>query len=103
MLRAALVLAAVVVLASITAAAPAGAALKARGSVKQAWVTGARSGETVTLLDRRGEVVRRGIADRFGSRIFRELKPRGGYRVHSGGRRTKRFAVLRPGQNPKPA
>jgi hypothetical protein len=72
MLRAALVLA-VVVLAAITTAAPAGAALKARGSVKQAWVTGARAGETVTLLDRRGTMVRRGKADRFGSRIFREL------------------------------
>src|ERR671910_1939945 len=98
MLRAALVLAAVVL---VTAAAPAGAALKARGSVEQVWVTGARSGETVTLLDRRGNVVRRGKADRFGSHIFRELKPRGGYRVHSGGRRTQRFAVLKPGRDPR--
>ncbi len=100
MLRAAPVLAAVVL---VTAAAPAGAALKARGSVKQAWVTGARSGEIVTLLDRRGKVIRRGEADRFGSRIFRELKARSGYRVHSGGRRTARFAVLKAGRNPKPA
>ena len=99
MLRAALVLAAVVL---VTAAAPAGAALKARGSVEQAWVTGAHRGETVTLLDRRGKVVRRGKADRFGSRIFRNLEATPGYRVHSGGRRTKRFAVLARGANPSP-
>src|SRR5829696_3242842 len=98
MLRAALVLAAA--LACAWGAAPADAALKARGSVEQAWVAGARQGERVTLLDARGKVVARGRADRFGSRIFRDLAARRGYRVHSGGRRTRRFAVLAPGDDP---
>src|SRR5829696_3588333 len=98
MLRAAPALAALVL---TTAAAPAGAALKARGSVEQAYVTGAREGARVTLVDARGKIAKRGRADRFGSRIFRALKPRPGYRILSGGRRTDRFAVLRAGRNPK--
>jgi predicted acyl esterase len=98
--RVAPVLAALVLL---TVAAPAsGAPLKARGSVEQAYVTGAAKGKRVTLVNAKGKVVARGKADRFGSRIFRNLRPDPGYRVKSGGRDTKRFAVLKAGANPKP-
>ena len=95
MLRAAPVLAALVLLT--LAAPPAGAApLKARGSIEQAWVTGAGKGDRVTLVNAKGKVVARGKSDRFGSRIFRDLKAKGGYRAMSDGHRSKRFAVLRP-------
>ena len=98
--RVAPILAALVLM---TVAAPAGGApLKARGSVEQAYVTGAAKGKRVTLVNAKGKLVARGKADRFGSRIFRNLKPKGGYRVTSGGRRTKRFAVLKAGANPRP-
>jgi predicted acyl esterase len=81
----------------------AGAAVKARGGIDQAYVLGASNGEKLTLL-RRGTVIATGKADRFGSKIFRELEPGGGYRVRrASGALTRRFKVLRPGANPSPA
>ena len=87
--------------ALVAAAAPAEAKLVAHGSVEQAYVLGAHKGAKVTLLDSKGKAIRKGKADRFGSRIFRALKPRGGYRVKSGGKTSRRFKVLRAGANPK--
>lgn len=87
----------------LTVLAPqAAAAVTARGSVGEAYVTGAERGERLALLDARGRTVRTGRADRFGSRIFRDLAPRPGYRVRLGstGRTTRHFAVLRAGRNP---
>jgi hypothetical protein len=81
--------------------ATAGAALKARGSTEQAYVLGAKRGERLQLENARGKVVRRGRADRFGSRIFRRVAPRAGYRVRrADGTRTARFRVLRAGEDP---
>lgn len=81
----------------LCAMAPAAdAALKARGSIKQAYVLGAKKGQRLVLKDARGRVVARGRADRFGSKIFRGLKPGGGYRVQ----RSRPFRVLRAGENP---
>ena len=91
-------LAALIALLLVPASA---SAFKARGSVGEAYVLDARKGENLWLLDASGDVVRRGRADRFGSRIFRELPARGGYRVRrQSGTTTKPFAVLRRGQNP---
>ncbi len=98
--RTAIVLA---LLVAAVAAAPAQARLVARGSIEQAYVLGAHEGARVTLLDKRGNTIRKGKADRFGSRIFRALKPAGGYRVRTGGKTSRRFAVLRAGANPKRA
>jgi predicted acyl esterase len=94
----------VVVLASlgaVLAAAPAAGAarLKARGSIEQAYVLGAKKGQRVVLL-RRGRVLAAGRADRFGSKIFRELKPGPGYKVRAGRRKSRRFRVLRAGDDP---
>jgi predicted acyl esterase len=91
-------LAALVALAAV--AAPA-SAYEVRGSVKQAYVTGAKPGQKLTLLSPRGRVLESGRADRLGSKIFRELAPGPGYRVRRGGKLGKRFRVLRPGANPK--
>jgi uncharacterized protein len=82
-------------------AAAADAALTARGSTEQAYVLDARPGERLRLVDARGNVVRKGRADRFGSRIFRRVSPRRAYRVvRANGRRTNLFRVLRRGENP---
>jgi predicted acyl esterase len=85
------------------AAAPADAKLVARGSIEQAYVLGAGKGARVTLFSSQGRAIRGGKADRFGSKVFRELKPGPGYRVRAGGRTSARFAVLRAGANPRRA
>lgn len=103
------VVAAVAAISAALAAAPAGAeaALQARGSVGQAYVVGAAPGARLALLGPSGKTLRTGRADRLGSRIFRELPARRGYRVRvtRAGRMqtTRRFAVLRRGQNPPAA
>src|SRR5215218_2784998 len=92
------------VLGVLAAPSLAAAAITARGSVEQAYVLGARPGERLALLDARGRTVARGKADRLGSRIFRDLAPRAGYRVRGrGGRRTRAFAVLRGRDAPRAA
>jgi predicted acyl esterase len=91
-----------IALALLAVAAPgtAGAALKARGSIDQAYVLGAKKGKRVQLLDASGRVVAAGRTDRFGSKIFRGLRPGGGYVVRQGRKRTRPFRVLREGANP---
>lgn len=76
-------------------AAPPASALSARGSVGEAYVVGARPGERLALLDAGGRTVRTGRADRFGSRIFRELPPGARLRVQAGARRVPAFAGTR--------
>jgi uncharacterized protein len=73
------------------------AALKARGSIKQAYVLGAKKGQRLLLKDAAGRVVASGRADRFGSKIFRDVKPGPGYRIQ----RSRPFQVLRAGENPR--
>jgi hypothetical protein len=57
----------------VAAPASAQAAFKARGSIEHAYLLGAKKGQRLQLLDSRGQVVAAGRADRFGSKIFREL------------------------------
>ena len=80
------------------------AEFKARGSIEGAYVTGAKAGANLLLVNRANGIVARGKTDRFGSKVFYEQKPGTGYRVFSvRGRRvaaTKRFRVLKAGQNP---
>ena len=102
----ALVLVVAALLAALAAAPAANAALKARGSIKQAYVIGAKKGQKLQLT-RHGRVIASGAADELGSRIFRELRPGRGYAVRTKkGARTKTtrsFKVLRPGANPRRA
>jgi uncharacterized protein len=94
-----------VLVALVAAPATASAAtFKARGSINEAYVLGAGKGERLQLLNARNGVIAAGRADRFGSKIFRELKPGPGYRVRrrSGGT-SRRFRVLRAGDNPPPS
>jgi uncharacterized protein len=78
------------------------AKLSARGGINNAYVLGAEEGQRLVLVDGQGRTVAMGRADRLGSRIFRALTPRRGYRVRAGeGVFTRRFRVLRAGDNPR--
>jgi uncharacterized protein len=84
--------------------ATAAAKVTARGGINNAYVLGAKEGRKLVLVDARGRTVARGRADRLGSKIFRDLTPGRGYRVRTGGGAfTRRFRVLRAGDNPRPA
>src|SRR5215213_5627574 len=93
----------IVALLVLVVPASADAALKARGSTGQAYVLGAKKGKRIQLLDKQGDVIAAGRTDRFGSKIFYEQRPGGGYRVKQGRKLSKPFRVLRAGANPKPA
>jgi len=70
----------------LVAGAPARAAtgLAVRGSVEQVDVTGAKKGERLALLDRRGKVVQTRRAGALGASLFRDVRPGTGYRVRHG-------------------
>jgi predicted acyl esterase len=80
------------------------APFKARGSIGEAYVLGAHKGDRLQFVTVGGRVVGRGIVDRFGSLIFRDVKPGAGYTVRQiKGHRTlstKPFAVLSTKSNP---
>ena len=65
----------------LLATAPARADLAVQGGIGFVAVTGATPGHALTLETRRGKQVGSGTADDFGSLIFRELTPGGGYLV----------------------
>jgi predicted acyl esterase len=89
------VIAAVVACAVCAAAPTAHAAVKARGSVEQVQVTGAKRGAKLALVNRKGKVVARQRAGRLGAAVFRSVKPGKGYRLRAGKRRSARFTVQR--------
>jgi uncharacterized protein len=64
-------------------AATASATFSAHGSIDEAYVLGATKGEHLMLVNKQGDQVGSGTADRFGSLIFRTIKPGGGYEVRS--------------------
>jgi predicted acyl esterase len=74
-------LALVALVCALPSAASAAARLSVRGSVEQVYLTGARPGERVALLDRRGATVSVRAAGSLGGLIFRGVRPGGGYRV----------------------
>jgi hypothetical protein len=85
----------------LAVAAPASAsAITAHGSIGQAYVLGAMPNGPVSLTDASGHTVATGQADRFGSYIFRDVAPGGGYRVRGALLRTAPFTVLSRDSNP---
>jgi predicted acyl esterase len=84
--------------------ATAEATYTARGSVGDAYVRDATPGSQLMLVNRQNLIVAKGKADSFGSKIFYDQTPGAGYRVLSrdGGAvaGTKKFAVLKPDDNP---
>jgi predicted acyl esterase len=87
------------------AAAAVASTLQGKGSIDEAWLTGAQPGDRITLV-RRGKTVSNPAnpspADSLGSVIIRDLTPGGGYGWVDGttGQRTATFSVLAPGRNP---
>ncbi len=77
----------------------------ARGSVGDAYVEGADPGQNLLLVNKKNRIVRKGKADRYGSKIFYDVKPGAVFTVRSrtGKKKaigTKKFRVLKPGANP---
>jgi uncharacterized protein len=72
--------AALVALMVVPAAAGA-ATFRAHESVQQVYVLGARPGQRLTLLDRRGRIVSVQRAGPLGGAVFRDVAPGPGYRV----------------------
>jgi predicted acyl esterase len=83
------------------------AGFTAHGSIRQAYVLGAKRGDRLRLVDARGRTAGAGRADRLGSRVFRDVRPGRGYtvRLRKGKvvETTRRFRVLRAGENPRPS
>ncbi|HXQ61318.1 MAG TPA: CocE/NonD family hydrolase [Acidimicrobiales bacterium] len=87
------------------AAASGGPGLQGNGSVDEACLTGAASGDSITLLQNGAPVVNAanpGTADSLGSLIIRDLTPGAGYSWEdtTSGTGTPTFSVLAPGDNP---
>ena len=64
-------------------AATTSAPFTAHGSIDEAYVLGAKTGEKLVLVNSQGNEVGSGSADRLGSLIFRTIKPGSGYEVRS--------------------
>ena len=79
-------LAVAVAVAALAGAAPAAAAaIDARGSVEQVYLTDLVPGARMTLVDARGKIVRTKRADAQGGLLFRQVRPGAGYRVRPAG------------------
>jgi hypothetical protein len=76
----------------------------AHGSIGQAYVLGARPGESLVVVNKAGKEVGHGTADRFGSLIVRTLAPGPGYEVRAANGSavygTPAFSVLSPDTTP---
>jgi len=77
------------VLAALALCALAGTAhaapFKARGSVEQVYVTDAKPGAKLKLVDRRGRIVAKRKVNKLGALLFRRVEPGRGYRVKAAG------------------
>ncbi|MEX0621014.1 MAG: CocE/NonD family hydrolase [Solirubrobacterales bacterium] len=75
-----------------------------RGSIGQIYIEGAAPGSTLLVVNPDGKVIRTSRSDTLGSKIFREVRPTFGYRVlqRQGNEvaGSRKFRVLRPGDNP---
>jgi predicted acyl esterase len=77
----------------------------ARGNVGDATVTGAKPGTMLLLVNTKNQIVKKGKADKFGSKIFYDVKPGAKFTVRTRKSKkksigTKPFKVLKPGANP---
>ncbi len=89
-------------LAAVAAGPASAAGMTAGGSIGQAYVLGAKSGQSLSLLNARGRTVAKGKADRFGSFIFQNIAAGSGYKVR-GASTTRPFKVLNTKSNPPAA
>ena len=97
---------ATLLVACLAAAATASAAtvLTPGGSVQQVYVTGARAGERVALVNRRGATVAVLPAGSLGGVIFRGIRPGPGYRVRpAGGGAVSHAVTVMPDRSAPPS
>ena len=95
-----------VVIAALVSPATAAAAtpLVAGGSVQQVYVTGARSGEKLVLVNRRGATIAERTAGSLGGQVFRGVAPGSGYRVRpAGGGAASRAVTVLPDRSAPPS
>ncbi|MGK2956082.1 MAG: CocE/NonD family hydrolase [Solirubrobacterales bacterium] len=75
-----------------------------RGSIGQAYAEDTTPGIKLLLVNKANGIVAEGKSDRFGSKVFYDQKPAGGYRIFSvKGKQiaaSRPFAVLKQGDNP---
>lgn len=80
------------------------APFEAGGSVGDAYVMGAKPGTRLLLVNKKNRIVQKGKADRYGSKIFYDVKPGATFTVRTRkGKKalaTPKFKVLKPGANP---
>lgn len=81
------------------------ATYKARGSVGDAYVTGAKPNTSLMLVNKKERVIRTGKTDQFGAKIFYDVPPGANYSVRTRVNKkrvlgTKKFPVLKPDDNP---
>jgi uncharacterized protein len=88
--------ASILALVASSAAAAARTKLTVHGSVQQVYVLGAKPGERLTLLDRRGRTVGSQRAGSLGGVLYRAVKPGPGYRVRpaDGAKRSQAVTVM---------
>ena len=77
----------------------------AKGSVGEAYVTGAAPGAELMLINGQEKLVTTGVADSFGSKIFPDMEPGAGYSVRTRisdkeVQGTAKFKILKPDENP---
>ena len=102
-MRRCLLAAALVATLAAVATASADAALKARGSIKQAYVLGAKKGQRLALLDAQGRVVATAGPTGSAARSSASCGPGGGYRVGRAASGSRPFRVLRAGRRTRRA
>jgi len=89
---------------AVAATASAATVLTPGGSVQQVYVTGARAGERVALVNRRGATVAVLPAGSLGGVIFRGVGPGPGYRVRpAGGGAVSRAVTVMPDRSAPPS
>ncbi len=104
-LRATVVMAAMLAAClAVAATASAAATLTPGGSVQQVYVTGARAGERVALVNQRGATVAVLPAGSLGGVIFRGVRPGPGYRVRpAGGGAVSHAVTVMPDRSAPPS
>ena len=86
------------------ASAAAATGLVAGGSVQQVYVTGARPGEKLVLINRRGATLAELSAGSLGGQVFRGVAPGPGYRVRpAGGGAASRAVTVLPDRSAPPS
>jgi len=87
---------------------------KVRGSIKQIYIEDATPGSRIHLVNPKGRVIRTAWTDAFGSKVFREVPPKAGYRIiqilpdeldpkDDAAAGSRKVRSLKPGDNPRPS